>query len=466
MKRLLIFMTFFSSFLFGEENIDSSIKTDIKETKKENVSAFDFGSYGRIGFASSLKNSSGYQASFVSHGSRLELAPYQELWFKYDFTEDEARAEGVKVRLITTIAFTENYFHYDGQFDTKTAIRQMYLDVDNILPNLNMWVGSRMYRGDDIYLLDFWPMDNLNTFGAGIKYNLPNKMELKLHLGVNRLNQGGQAGSYQYAYYPVAVKGTVGSENILLLDRQRYISSLLFFLPQESLNMNFKFYGEFHAIGEGEYKKELREYTLPSDNGFVGGFQTTYYGFGKNAFVHLFLKYSQNLAAYGEMGIPYGVNTSEKSTGAKEFVAGIASNYESDIFGVMLGGYYRYFQDADINEYDVDDFNEATTQVRFQYYLTNRFHLATEVGFQWFRSNGLNPETFEHETPFALKFAFMPTFSPNGKGNYKQPQIRFIYSLTQFNDSATLIFEKDDPKRGRNTHQYLGITAEWWFNSL
>ena len=34
---------------------------------------------------------------------------------------------------------------------------------------MGIWAGSRMYRGDDIYLLDFWPLDNLNTddFRAG-----------------------------------------------------------------------------------------------------------------------------------------------------------------------------------------------------------------------------------------------------------------------------------------------------------
>jgi hypothetical protein len=28
-----------------------------------------------------------------------------------------------------------------------------------------------MYRGDDVYLLNWWPLDNLNMVGGGARYN-------------------------------------------------------------------------------------------------------------------------------------------------------------------------------------------------------------------------------------------------------------------------------------------------------
>ena len=44
-----------------------------------------------------------------------------------------------------------------------------------------------MYRGDDVYLLDFWPLDEQNTLGAGITYEQGDH-QTRFHLGVHRLN--------------------------------------------------------------------------------------------------------------------------------------------------------------------------------------------------------------------------------------------------------------------------------------
>src|SRR6478752_1614333 len=44
---------------------------------------FDFGSYGRVGVGMDLRGHSGYGTNVVSHGSRLENAPYIEPDFYY-----------------------------------------------------------------------------------------------------------------------------------------------------------------------------------------------------------------------------------------------------------------------------------------------------------------------------------------------------------------------------------------------
>ena len=39
-----------------------------------------------------------------------------------------------------------------------------------------------MYRGDDVYLFDFWPLDNLNTVGGGAMYSFNRRQtSLALH---------------------------------------------------------------------------------------------------------------------------------------------------------------------------------------------------------------------------------------------------------------------------------------------
>lgn len=472
MKKLFLCVSLlFTIALMGSEEAKADLATKKVDNQREQaVSPFTFGSYGRIGFASSLDKLSGYETNLVSHGSRIELSPYQEIWMNYDFTDKVSAADGARVRLITATAFTENYFHYDGQFDVKTAIRNMYIDIDNVpVKNLNLWVGSRMYRGDDIYLFDFWPLDNLNTMGAGLGYSYkmePGELFFKLHMGVNRIDEGEVKDPYQYDYYSVPLKGGAGKTDILILDRQRYISSFMAGF-RTNMNLNFKLYGEYHVIGKGEHKKDGVTEELPEDSGFVIGFQATYYGFSKNGYAHLFAKYAKDLAAYGEMGIPYGVNNEKKSTGAHEFLVGLTANYEHDLFGAMVGGYFRTFKDADVNTYDTDDYSEGIVDLRLVYYATRTIHLATEFSYQMLKTTNLDIDTNKQESYNLFKIAVMPTLSPNGKGNLMQPQIRLVYTFSKYNDAAQnhYLYE-EDPRSSKSTHHYLGIMTEWWFNNL
>src|SRR3954447_19196465 len=52
----------------------------------QTATGFDFGSYGRIGVGSDGRGHEGYSTNVVSHGSRLEEAPYLELNFYYSRT--------------------------------------------------------------------------------------------------------------------------------------------------------------------------------------------------------------------------------------------------------------------------------------------------------------------------------------------------------------------------------------------
>src|SRR5437868_4175346 len=44
----------------------------------QGATGFDFGAYGRVGVGMDLRGHSGYSTNVVSHGSRLENAPYIE----------------------------------------------------------------------------------------------------------------------------------------------------------------------------------------------------------------------------------------------------------------------------------------------------------------------------------------------------------------------------------------------------
>src|SRR5262245_21314494 len=113
---------------------------------------FDYGSYGRISAATDLEGGPGVGTNVVSHGSRLEENPYVELDVYYAHTAEEARW-----RVVASVALTGALQHFEGfAQQTQLQLRNLYLQVDGIgRPWLSVWAGSRMYRGDDIYLFDF-----------------------------------------------------------------------------------------------------------------------------------------------------------------------------------------------------------------------------------------------------------------------------------------------------------------------
>ena len=153
-------------------------------------SGFDFGSYGRVGIGSDLRGHSGYGVNVVSFGSRLEKPAYLELNFYYGGTlGDEQGSDAKRWRVIFVPAFAGDLFHYTGSFSQNFAIRNAYAEVENLgVRGLSLWAGSRMYRGDDVYLFDFWPLDNLNTVGGGANYSIKKRTNLAVHIGMNRLD--------------------------------------------------------------------------------------------------------------------------------------------------------------------------------------------------------------------------------------------------------------------------------------
>ena len=158
----------------------------VKKRHRRFKDGFSFGTYGRIQASWNDDQQPGDDSNIVSHGARLMQGPYAEFDFKYTVHTDD----GFGVRVLATLAFFDEVFHYTGDATQGIAIRNLYAEAKRFIPgvNLKLWVGSRMYRGDDIYLLDFWPLDNLNTLGGGLQWD-GYGFRLKWHVGVNRLKK-------------------------------------------------------------------------------------------------------------------------------------------------------------------------------------------------------------------------------------------------------------------------------------
>src|SRR5689334_3977526 len=74
---------------------------------------FDYGSYGRVGVGTDARGHEGYSTNVVSHGSRLEEAPYLELDFYYSHPVGGDPMKRWRVVLAPAFAGGD-LFHYSG----------------------------------------------------------------------------------------------------------------------------------------------------------------------------------------------------------------------------------------------------------------------------------------------------------------------------------------------------------------
>jgi maltoporin len=422
---------------------------------------FSFGSYGRIMAASDLRGGSGVQTNVVSHGPRLEQDSYAELEFRTVL----GRPSGPRARVVATLAMNADLFHYTGEFTSRFGIRNLYAESEDVfLPGLQLWAGSRMYRGDDIYLLDYWPLDNLNTLGGGVIY-VGERFEVGVQVGVNRLDD-----PFQYELVEVPAP-TFGSREYAFLDRQRTVASLrgiYYFRPlAPGVRLKLKLYAEGHYLPAGIYRNQQdhTEEQLPRDGGWVVGAQLGLWNFGPNSFANFFLRVGGGLGAFDPFAVPYGLDQNKQALAARDVVFAVSANYERRWLGAQVGGYLRYFHDAQDMSYNRNNFWEYVLDVRPYIFVGKYFRQAFDLSFQRRVPQGLDPESGEQETPQVIKLAVMPTVAPLGGGNYGRPELRVIYSLSIRNHGARMLYAKEDPRRGQELEHFLGIGAEWWFNS-
>lgn len=439
-------------------------------------SQFRFGSYGRARAATDLRGNSARPVNIVSFGSRIDERSYAELEFQQRFFRPE-EAPRFETEVVATLAFLDDLFHYTGSFDQSIALRNLYANMGwrSDFGDVDLWAGSRMYRGDDIYLLDFWPLDNLNTLGGGARYRrdlAPGPLDLRLHAGVNRLLD-------PYQFQTVEVPGVpFGTEEIITLDRQRFVVSARLeqqFHLQDDAARGLKavLYGESQQLPEGSRILDdgFTEELLPADQGFLVGGQLGFWeaqGFLDGSFANLFARYSSGLAAYGDLGIPYAVAQDETASGANDLLFGLSALVDTPYANLMLGSYFRNFKTA--READTfEDYWETILSARIHGYLTDHIHPGVEASYQVRNIQGAYPEADTYsrpqlQAPAVTKLSFIQAFSLEPRA-YSRPQLRLIYTASLLNESARLLYRPEDPRRELETQHYLGVMVEWWFNS-
>ncbi|MEQ1501586.1 MAG: carbohydrate porin [Myxococcota bacterium] len=415
------------------------------------------GSYGRVQASVDATGGQGEPASVVTYDTRLQEAPYVEL----DLAFAQDTPDGPSFRVVVTPAVAGELFHATGSWSASLALRNLYAEVV-ATEQWSAWAGSRMYRGDDVYLLDFWPLDDLNTVGGGAAFRPDERWTLQAQVGASRL----ASGDYELQTQALPVAGGVGVEQVSFLDRERIVSSLKAGRTfGDDVVTRVSGYAELQVLPAGERLHDdqfVQE--LPSDAGSVLGAQVSLWGWADDSFVHLWLKRATGLAAYGDLSVPDGLAVDYRAQKAQEHLIALSANHELGPASVQAGAYVRRFTDADSNDIDVDDRWEANVAVRPTWYPAKVVSLGVELSQQWLRPDGLNPRTQAHDVPLITKFAVLPAIQPR-PGSYARPQVRLQYVYSYLNNDARSWFAVDDPRHDSNHEQFVGIGAEWWLDS-
>ncbi|MGO8995840.1 MAG: carbohydrate porin [Polyangiaceae bacterium] len=428
---------------------------------------FEFGSYGRIGIASDLRGGTGRQANVVSYGTRIDEDSYAEL----ELRREDTFVDNIHSKIVATVALFPPFFHFSGNEANAIAVRNLYAQAT--YGDWTLWIGSRMYRGDDIYLLDWWPLDNQNTVGGGFGVKLDSDTTIAAHVGMQRLDN-----SYQYEQISAQAPFTVGATSVTLLDRPRTIETLKltqFFrnnkqhhlLQSDTAGLKAILYGEAQELPGGVYQDPttLIQTGYPQDSGFLVGGELAYWTGQRDTFVQLFVRYANGLAAYDPLAAPTTFANNLTTAGSNETLVALGGNWERDMFGILVGGYVRFFRDGDPSPTSMNKYDEGTLVLRPQLYFGQHWGLAVEGSYQERRYAVIDPNTGTQLDATEWRAGIIPYFSPSGRGSYKRPQLRIIYAITDRNQGARDLYPAQDVFSQRNVEHFLGIQAEWWFNS-
>lgn len=415
-----------------------------------------FGSYGRVGISSDVDGGRGDTVQINQYGPRLTEGNYLEL----DFGSAPMKSKYGVAKVLTTLAFDDALFHYDGQWRSNLAVRRFQLSLEELWrTKFFVVLGSQWNRGDDIYLMNFWPLDDVNSNGLTVGY-AADGTEAKLHLGVSRLENNRQQQS-------VEVSGLgFDASDAVILDRQRFISTMSIEHRLRGADQKLKLYAEYHYLPSGELQSDtdarFRE-QLADDLGFLIGAQYGIWGFGSDSHLNVFLRYAKGLAVFDELASATSVNRDRRAVDAQEGRVAISANFQSQRLSLMVGGYARYFDDGDVNSEDFDDRQEAALAIRPMLRI-GAFTPAVEASIQLSRPNGLNPQTGVQEVAQVLQLAAIPALTIGKEpGAYTRPQIRAIVAVSFLNDAALNYYPKNDPRHQEDSVWFFGAMAEWWF---
>jgi maltoporin len=429
---------------------ESIIDQPWRQIQPPEQSRFGFGSYGRVGIVTGTDFRGRRAFDVVDFRPRIEKGPYQELHFFYrDSVAD------LPVLVKTTLAADEALFHYNGRFDAHIALRELYAEL-NPAAWCAVWIGERMYRGDDIYIFDFWPLDDQNTLGGGAALKL-GAHTLQVHAGFNRIED--DRVFYQFQEIEVPKPDSIETQKVVFLDRNRVTGSATYKI-ELPWQFKWKVHGELAYLPSGKRKEgNGTETRLPADRGWLAGTEIEK-GFGAS-FARLFFRYADGLSAYDELSIPFGFDKHLEVTDSKRFIVGAGGAIDTRWFGMHWGGYWQRFEDSDGID-DRNDSDQYAVAVRPEVYLGDYPRVGFEFSWQGLQPKGVYSETGKKEFPQVTSLHFLLGLAA-GRGPYARPVLYGFYGLHWLNEGARIEIGRREKDRPDAREDVIGLLAEWWF---
>lgn len=423
--------------------------------------------YGRIGlgysrFGQSVAGAYLNLGDRRAIGGRLEEGDYLEPGLRYHMLK--GGEDDTKVDLVMDFEL----FSADGailsdlsnDFHTLSFVpEQMYIQVHNAfkVKDLDIWLGGRLYRKNDIHIADYFYFNNLPAQGLGVMYK---GLDTALLI---------QTGSSPF-YTADLGQGTALPAGVTAAAKR--LRTILVAEYQQPLNMRTSYVqglAEAHLVGKSRDEVvEAPAGVNPTDYGLVAGVKL-HLDFGNDMFNDTAIRYGNRIAdgaasgrsTYDTFGLP-GADGKYAGAYGIEFVDHFLVNFDQDL---TLNGYttLNYNQGADHVAAGVVGNNKRVdfaVGVRPVYYFTDQFRLLTEATFQGRKDDDLKMGT-------AVKLSVAPTLAPSGKRGdfWARPEIRLIYTLGIYNQAAqdqlmSPFLRTVGPSQ---IAHFIGTRAEWWY---
>ncbi len=338
---------------------------------------------------------------------------------------------------------------------------QAYMQAHNVLiPDLDIWIGSRLYRKQDIHIADYFYFNNLPSQGIGAFYK---------GLDTSVLITTGASPFYQ-------VDLRAGQPPPATSEMARRLRTM--FVAQYSLPIGLRTsfvqgLGEVHVVPKSRKGDvEAPPNVNPSDYGWVAGAKL-HLDLGGENFNSTSIRYGTRIAngaasgrsTYDTFGVP-GLDGTYQGAAGVEFVEHFGVQFGQVLalngYGTMHWNRGGRGREPLMPDEPPDTRLDYTVGIRPVLYLHPQFHLMAEATYQARKDQGRAEGT-------ATKLSIVPTIVPTGKEGeasvWARPHFRLIYTFGHYNEAAMAqlmspYLQTVGPTR--NAH-FLGARVEWWF---
>jgi maltoporin len=226
---------------------------------------FSMGGYGRVGIARADKVQFPRSLNLNGMGSiggRMEENDYVEMISAFNFEPVSGVSDTTKITIQSRIALYTTQGQIIGNVNSNAyggltiALPELFAEAKNIMGSQwSAWVGARLFRGDDIHLIDHFYFDDHSSQGFGIQYK-------NTRFSIMYPGAADSTSSLPPYFYLNIVNGT---PVLGLRNRSVYILEQTVPVKEGSI----KLMAEYQRLASGSLSDTSTGLNYPSDFGYV-----------------------------------------------------------------------------------------------------------------------------------------------------------------------------------------------------